>query len=205
MLNPQKTDGWASNAVGAPGATFEYQARFPRAQWHPENRGLDRFFDFFVPAQYEAGFAWRCRMLRGEEEKRATSFEEHTDQMKRIIAGNAEVLLKLFQATPPSELDAMRQAGKVILERGIFDFKQTVIGGLPSWEPMARAHHEKWLANFRAALDAGKRNDADHRGNKEYDQLPPIEKEILQLQTWANWRVLAMLHDGEYQLLKCLR
>lgn len=205
MISTATTGGQAFGPVGAPGATFEYQPRFQRSQWHPQNRGLDRFFDFFVPAQYEAGFAWRCKMLGGNEEKRAVPFEEHPDRMKCVIAGNAEVLLKLFLTTPPAELDSMRQAGKVILERGIFDFKTATLGDLPSWEPMARAHHEKWLANFRTALASGKRTDADHRGNQEYDELPPEEKEILQLQTWANWRVLATLHDGEYQLLKSLR
>lgn len=195
----------AQGAVGAPGSTFEYQAQFPRAQWHPNNRALDRFFDAFVPAQYEAGFAWRCKMLGGNEANRVVPFQEQRDNIKLLIAGNAEVLLNLFQGTPHSDLDAMRQAGKMISELGIFNHKTTVIDGLPSWEPMAKEHHEKWLANFRAALASGKRNDAEHRGNREYDQLPEIEKDILKLQTWGNWRVLAMLHDGEYQLLKSLR
>ena len=98
-----------------------------------------------------------------------------------------------------------RVINRFYLEMGSFDHKQEFISDLPDWEPMARAHHEKWLPNFRAALETGKRKDAEHRGNKEYDELPPIEKDILKLQTWANWRVLAMLTDGEYQLLKSLR
>lgn len=195
----------AQGAVGAPGETFKYQAQFPRAQWHPYNRDLDRFFDAFVPAQYEAGFAWRCKMLGGEEVERAVPFQEQPDKKKLLIAGNAEVLLNLFQGTHHSDLDAMRRDGKLISERGIFDHKNTVLDGLPDWEPMAKEHHEKWLANFRAMLASGKRNDAQHPGNREYDELPEKEKDILKLQTWGNWRVLAKLTDDEYQLLKSLR
>jgi hypothetical protein len=195
----------AQGADGALGATFKYQAQFPRAQWYPHDRALDRFFDAFVPAQYEAGFAWRCKMLGGNEAKRAVPFQEQPDSMKTLIAGNAEVLLNLFQGTPHSDLDAMRQAGEVISERAIFDHKNTVLDGLPGWEPMAKAHHDKWLTNFRAALASKKRFDADHSGNREYDELPENEKDILKIQTWGNWRVLAMLTDEEYQLLKSLR
>ena len=177
--------------------------QFERTRWTHQGAAIDRFFDQFVPMQYENGFAWRCRVIGKGEEERIIPFHEQPTKVQRIIAANAEVLLELFQETNPSDLDLMREAGKQIAALGLFNPQQPVEADIPTLrDQMSRRHHEKWLAQFTADLAAGKRTDADHRGAKPFDELPPIELEIMKVQTWANWRILGGLTDEEYGLFR---
>ncbi|MCO6431888.1 MAG: hypothetical protein J5J00_13600 [Deltaproteobacteria bacterium] len=185
------------------GEKTEYQPRFKRSRWTHAGTEIDRFFDRFVPSQYEDGFAWRCRVIGKGEEDRIVSFEEQPEKVQRIIAANAEVLLELYQETSPTELDIMREAGKKIAVQGLINPDMTVEGDIPSLrDGMSRHHHEKWLAQFQADLASGKRTDTEHRGAKPFDELPPIELTVMKVQTWGNWRILAGLSDGEYELLR---
>ena len=181
----------------------QYNPLFERTRWTHEGTAIDRFFDHFVPMQYETGFAWRCRVIGKGEEERIIPFDNQPEKVQRIIAANAEVLLELFQETTPGDLDMMCKAGKHIADLGLFDPQQPVEADIPELrDQMSRRHHAKWLAQFNSDLAAGKRTDADHRGAKPFDELPPIELEVMKVQTWANWRILGGLTEEEYKLVR---
>ena len=182
---------------------ISYQPRFQREHWGPQSRAADVFFDQFVPAQYAEGFGWRCQCLGGEELARFKSFEEQPERIKTIIAHNAELLLELLCSYPPEKLDEIRSAGKKLIEEGLvsvgaeYDFDLQDIR-----EEMGIKHHAKWLAKFKQDVQDGKR-EANHRGIAErFEDLPKIEQDIIHLQTWANWRVLASLSETDYALVR---
>lgn len=181
----------------------KYEPRFSRNRWTHAGSEIDRFFDKFVPSQYEDGFSWRCRVIGKGEEERVVAFEDQPDKIKKIIAANAEVLLELFEETNSRELDIMREAGNKIAGQGLINLNENVEGDIPSLrDDMSRRHHEKWLAQFQADIASGKRADANHRGAKPFDELPPIELTVMKVQTWGNWRILGGLSDNEYELLR---
>lgn len=187
------------------GKATQNEAQFQRTRWTHAGAEIDRFFDRFVPSQYENGFGWRCRVIGKGEQERVIPFDAQPEKTQRIIAANAEVLLELFQETNPRDLDIMREAGKIIAAQGLFDPDKEVEGDVPSLrDNMSRRHHEKWLAQFQADLAAGKRTDGNHRGAKPFDELPPIELTVMKVQTWGNWRILASLSDDEYGLLRSI-
>lgn len=178
---------------------------FERGRWTHSGADIERFFARFVPAQYETGFIWRCAVIGKGEEARAIPWDQRSADERIIIARNAEVLLELFEETAPGDLDMMREAGKQIALRGAIDPDAELDVDIPELrESMARRHHEKWYAQFLKDIESGKRKDFNHRGAKPYDELPPIEREILKVQTWANWRVLGSLSDDEYALVRGL-
>lgn len=195
----------AHNPERDPSSAEVYEPRFLRMRWTYPGTALDRFFDSFVPMQYEQGFAWRCRVIGQGEQARVKPFQEQPERVQRIIASNAEVLLELFVETEPLRLDLMRAAGKLLATQDITSPDQIVEADAPVLrEGMARRHHDKWLAQFYADIAKGIRSDPDHRGAKPYDALPEIERQILKVQTWANWRVLGALGENEYGMLRDL-
>ena len=203
MNSPSASPSQSGQPERQDGETPQYSPQFERARWTHQGPGIDRFFDQFVPMQYENGFAWRCQVIGQGEEGRIVPFDKQPEKVQRIIATNAEVLLELFQEINPGDLDIMREVGKQIAALGSFDQQQLVKVDIPTLrDQMSRRHHEKWLAQFKEDLAAGKRTDADHRGAKPFDELPPIELEVMQVQTWANWRILGGLTDQEYGLVR---
>ncbi len=181
----------------------QHEPRFSRERFLPAARELDRFFDSFVPLQYEQGFSWRCQIIGQGEQQRAKPFDQQPERIQKIIAGNAEILLELLVETGPLQLDLMRAAGKILATLDIQGPDSVVDADIPVLrEDMARRHHEKWLAQFKADIESGRRSDHDHRGAKAYDELPEIERQILKVQTWANWKVLGALGENEYGMLR---
>ncbi len=182
----------------------QQKSAFARAIWTHAGQEPDRFFQAFVPHQYDVGFCWRCKVIPGEEH-RAIPFDEQPRATQERIATNAEVLLQLFEETPPADLDIMRAAGKTLLQHGGQEItrESVVDGDIPSLrEGMSKRHHEKWLVQFRADIRDGKRDDTDHRGALPFDELPGVERTIMKVQSLANWRVLGSLADSDYQLLR---
>lgn len=181
------------------------QSEFTRSRWTHSGTEIDQFFQRFVPSQYEDGFCWRCKAIGEGEETRTTPFDQHPRNVQELIARNAEVLLELYEETSPSELDRMRESGKILLDHSgtSISLNGKVEGDIPSMrEGMARRHHEKWLAQFREDLAAERRQDPEHRGAKPFDELPDIELLVMKVQTLANWRVLGSLSDQDYHLVR---
>jgi hypothetical protein len=182
---------------------LHYEPRFQRTRWLHEGIVIDRFFDQFVPMQYEQGFAWRCQVVGKGQEERIISFDNKPKEDQKIIVANAEVLLELFQKTDPGQLDIMRQAGKSIVDSQTIDLKELLAKDIHALsDRMGRQHHEDWLAQFQADIKSGKRSDIDHPGAKPFDELCELQLEIMKVQTWANWRVLASLTDDEYAMVR---
>jgi hypothetical protein len=192
------TDGSGS------GTAMPYSPRFERETWRVSDPSLSRFFDRFVPTQYEQGFAWRCRCIGGNEVQRTTPFEEQSETVQKIIANNAEVLLQLYTGTPPQNLDMMRDAGKQILTHGLVNPSEEHAWDLPELRvEMASRHHATWRIQALKDIAAGRRSDPDHRGIAEnIHDLPDVEQKILKVQTWGNWRILAQLSDEDYAIIR---
>lgn len=200
----------AASDLAAPDAAALYIAgastfHFTRSLLTHQGPQIDPFFDRFVPLQYDEGFVWRCRVIGGDETNRILAFAEQPPWMQQVIAGNAEVLLELYTESGAGRLDLMRLAGKQLLELQALDPEVGFDGDmLILREDMQRKHHAKWLKNLHDDLAAKRRPEQyrDHRGNKPYEDLPPIEQTILKVQTWANWRILAVLSEADYQLIR---
>jgi CheY-like chemotaxis protein len=194
-MSPQPEDGSRHQEPA-----FKISDHFTRKSWQHSGAEIDQFFDRFVPDQYERGFSWRSIIV--DQPERVVPFAEQPSRIQSIIARNAEVMLELFEQTSPELLDQMRDAGQQFLEMTSKDQLQNESELHSMCEAMGKLHHEHWLEEFQSALQAGKRDDVDHPGNAAYEDLPPKEIEIMQWQTYANWRVLAGLTAEDYQLLR---
>jgi hypothetical protein len=182
-----------------------YEPRFQRSKWTHVGEQFDRFFDSFVPRQYDQGFGWRCQVLgqidpvEGQRFKEFESLSPH----HKVIAANAEVLLVMFENMPPETLDQMREAGKAVVLQGVMHPSEEINGDIPALRAeQSRKHHAAWLEQFNASIAAGTRQDTNHRGAVPFDELPRIELLISKFQTLGNWRILASLSDHEYSMIR---
>ena len=147
----------------------QYEPRFQRTRWIDAGVEFDRFFDRFVPSQYENGFGWRCRTIGAGEQERVVPFESQPEKVKGIIANNAEVLLALFEETATADLDVMRRVGQNIATvRSINPNEELSIDVPTLRDAMSRRHHEGWLSQFNKDIASGRRNDSNHRGAKPF-------------------------------------
>lgn len=176
---------------------------FQHERWSGRGPEAVEFFDRFVPAQYDNGFCWRCHAIAQGEEARIVAFEDQSEQIQEIIAHNADLLLELYESYPPEVLDAMRLAGREFVDVELpLDLTRSIAGDVPALsERMGRDHHEGWLEQYHSDVQQGKR-EAGHRGALPFDELPPIEKSVLKVQALANWRILALLEEADYERLR---
>lgn len=198
-----------------------------RFHWKPSLKDqkhlstLPQFFKDFIPMQYEKGWGWRCDVIRTvkPEERVAGNFDELKHDVKKIVAGNAEIMLRLFtELCHPEELEKMREIGSEYLEKKPqnLKFKFNLQYNAPNncfadygeiekfLVQIGERHHTIWAENFTRDIEQGRRDDPHHAGRfQEFHDLPQEEQKlVLPLQSLANCRILAMLDEASYDLLR---
>lgn len=184
------------------------QAR--RKMWRPDSDIGDGVFDVVLQIQYDS-WLWRGWVGGtkpgpfpgpGQHPDAGKKFEDLDPGTLKVVAGNCEAVLLLYEYLNPEELDEMRELG-----RGILD-------GTHKGEQMredlmykvARIHHTFWVTNRElngAAHLWQEPGYKDHWGHQLWDKgLEQRAKDADSIQARAHCRTLAALDDRTYDKIR---
>ncbi|MBN8548158.1 MAG: hypothetical protein J0M12_02460 [Deltaproteobacteria bacterium] len=187
-----------------------------RRQWRPDSEVGDAIFDAVLQPQFES-WLWRGWISKtergpfpgpGKHPDAGKPFADLDPATLKIVAGNCEAVLGLFEALSPEDLDLMRQIGQGILA------EQHLGEQMPPelMLKVARVHHSFWVHNreiagaqfnWKAPASKGEPGYLDHWGHFTWDHgLPDNAKEADFVQARAHCRTLAALDQETFDQIR---
>lgn len=181
-----------------------------RRMWRADSEVGDGIFETVLPVQYES-WLWRGWVSGikpgpfpgpGQHPDAGKKFEDLDPGTLKIVAGNCEAVLMLFEYLKPEELDEMRDLG-----RGVVDGTHSGESMRPElMEKVARIHHVFWILNRElngAAHQWQAPGYKDHWGHQLWDKgLEQKAKDADFIQARAHCRTLALLDDATFDQIR---
>lgn len=182
-----------------------------RKMWRPDLDAADLVFKNVLRKQYES-WLWRGWVAGtkpgpfpgpGLHPDAGKPFDELDGATLKIVAGNCEAVLMLFENLHPDELSEMRELGRQILD----DSSNTGTGMRPElMEKVARVHHIFWLLNRElsgARCNWDPQRYKDHWGHQLWERgLDQKAKDADFIQARAHCRTLALIDDQIFDQIR---